>query len=59
MTLREDESFRWILSSKLRFTHFQIVHPQVYQNYLGDPFVKGPIGPGGGVKDLPPILGHY
>ena len=59
MTLREDESFRWILRWKLRFIHFLKVHPQVYQNYLGGPFVKGPMAPGGGVKDLPPPLGHY
>ena len=56
MTVAEAEFVCW---AKLRFTHFQIAHPQVYQNYLGGPFVKGPIGPGGGVKDLPPILGHY
>ena len=50
---------RWILSSKLRFIHFQKVHPQVYQNTIGAPLIKGPKGPGGGVKVLTSILGHF
>ena len=49
----------WILSSKLSFIHYQIVHPQMYQNTIGGPLVKGPKGPRGGAKVLTPILGHF